>query len=92
MNEKSPIDMLPVMLGLSEDNGEPTVMLQLFPSAMNRMREGFQYALGHPEVETVPVILHGKEPNTLVIHIPRAVLLGMMADYDNRESFSGSVQ
>lgn len=74
-----------IALGLMDSDGENSVVLHLFPSAMSRMIVAAEWAKANSEVEHVEVVLHGEPPNTMVITLPRSVLLGIVADLERSE-------
>lgn len=73
------------VLGLLDGDGQSSVVLHLFPSAMSRVMVAVEWAKAHPEAEHVEVVLHGEKPDALIMTLPRIGLLGMVADLERQE-------
>ena len=86
-NEKEPHEGIQrvTVLGLLDSDGQSSVVLHLFPSAMSRVMVAVEWAKAHPEVEHVEVVLHGEKPDALIMTLPRIGLLGMVADLERQE-------
>jgi len=83
-NENS--EMVRIMvLGLVEGNGQNSVVLQLFPSAISRFMSAADWAKANPQEDSVEIVLYGEKPHALVMTMPRASLLSMVADLERRE-------
>ena len=67
-------DFLQIMFG---DGESINAILAIFPSGQERILEAAQVAMSHPEQEHFPVVIHGEEPLTLKITLPRAALLSI---------------
>jgi carbamoylphosphate synthase large subunit len=78
-------EMRIIVLGLVDDNGQNGVILQLFPSAISRVMAAVDWAKANPKEDHVEIVLHGEKPDALVMTMPRASLLSMVADMDRRE-------
>ncbi|MHB1641931.1 MAG: hypothetical protein ACYCS8_04650 [Acidithiobacillus sp.] len=74
------------VLGMLDGDGQNSVILQLFPSAMARVIVAAEWAKAHPEAEHVEIVLHGEKPNALIMTLPRIGLLGMVADMERQEN------
>ena len=85
-SENDPQEMHRVtVLGLLDSDGQSSVVLHLFPSAMSRMMIAVDWAKAHPEAEHVEIVLHGEKPDALIMTLPRVALLGMVSDLDRQE-------
>ena len=73
------------VLGMLDGDGQNSVVLHLFPSAMSRVMIAAEWAKAHPEAEHVEIVLHGEKPDALIMTLPRIHLLGMVADMERRE-------
>ncbi|MEY2341477.1 hypothetical protein AB4090_05120 [Acidithiobacillus sp. IBUN Pt1247-S3] len=71
-----------LVLGMLDEDGENSVVLNLFSSSLSRVVAAAEWAKAHPEVEHVEIVLHGEEPDVLTLIIPRASLLVIVADMD----------
>ncbi len=67
-------DFLQIMFG---DGQSINAILAIFPSGQERILNAAQEALSHPDQEHFPVVIHGEEPLTLKITLPRAALLSI---------------
>ena len=59
------------------DGHDLHMVLMLFPSAFYRIIAGAQAAKEDPALEYVTVILHGEEPLTLKVTLPRAAIISI---------------
>ncbi len=73
------------VLGMLDKDGQNSVVLHLFPSAMSRVMIAAEWAKAHPEAGHVEIVLHGERPDALVMTLPRINLLGMVADMERQE-------
>ena len=73
------------VLGMLDGDGQNSVVLHLFPSAMSRVMVAAEWAKAHPEAEHVEIVLHGEKPDALTMTLPRINLLGMVADLERQE-------
>ena len=68
------------------DGDDLNLVLMLLPSAFHRLIAAAQEALKHPDLENISVILHGDEPLTLKITLPRTALLSMAEQLQSTDS------
>jgi len=83
-NENSEMTRI-IFLGLLDDDGQNSVVLQLFPSAISRVMAAADWAKANPKEDRVEIVLHGEKPDALVMTMPRASLLSMVADLERKE-------
>jgi carbamoylphosphate synthase large subunit len=83
-NENSEM-MRIALLGLLDEDGQNSVILQLFPSAISRLMAAADWAKANPQEDSVEIVLHGEKPHALIMTMPRATLLSMVADMERRE-------
>lgn len=73
------------VLGMLDGDGQNSVVLHLFPSAMSRVMVAAEWAKAHPEAEHVEIVLHGEKPDALIMTLPRINLLGMVSELGRQE-------
>ena len=73
------------VIGLMGGEGQPNVVLHLFPSSQARLMAAVKWAKAHPEAEHVQIVLHGAPPDALVMTLPRTALLALVADMAQQE-------
>ncbi len=73
------------VLGMLDGDGQNSVVLHLFPSAITRVMVAAEWAKVHPEAEHIDIVLHGEKPDALVMTMPRTALLVMAADMARQE-------
>ncbi|MBU2765832.1 hypothetical protein HAP94_06395 [Acidithiobacillus ferrivorans] len=73
------------VLGMLDGDGQNSVVLHLFPSAITRVMVAAEWAKAHPEAEHIEIVLHGEKPDALVMTLPRIGLLGMAAELGRQE-------
>ena len=73
------------VLGMLDGDGQNSVVLHLFPSAMSRVMVAAEWAKAHPEAKHVKIVLHGEKPDALTMTLPRINLLGMVSELGRQE-------
>jgi carbamoylphosphate synthase large subunit len=74
------------VLGMLDGDGQNSVVLHLFPSAVARVMSAAEWAKAHPEAEHIEIVLHGERPDALIMTMPRTALLVMAADMVRQEN------
>lgn len=73
------------------DGKSINAFLTVLPSGQKRILDAAQEALSHPDQEHFSVVLHGEEPLTLKITLPRAALLSIASQIISPET-TGRIQ
>ena len=65
--------------------GQPNVVLHMFPSSQARLMAAVEWAKAHPEADHVHIVLHGEPPDALVMTMSRTALLALVAGTAQQE-------